>query len=150
MCRLAAGTPMLCAISRCESIDIPLHPKLVRIPGQPQLARRRHVSNQGRRSHDDRAGQVAFSTESHSILPVAVERGDRALAFDERGRSLSKARTAPRLTNLASDRAKHVGDRVAAKAHVGAFDLKTHATRSGEHDELLRRLRHALSTRRAD
>ena len=61
--------------------------------------------------------------------------------FDERVGALAEARTAPRAANLAADRAKHVGDRLAVQPRIGLFDLLLDAARSGKHDELARGLR---------
>ena len=56
------------------------HAKELGVPRQPELGRRRHVAEQRRGGDDGGAGEVAFAAESHAVLPVAVERRDRALA----------------------------------------------------------------------
>src|SRR4051795_7843044 len=117
MWRLATATPTLrataCSLSNAiSSLSSALRSdaELVGVPRQPELARRRHVANQRRRGDDDRAGEVAFAAEPHAVLPVAIERRDRALPFFERIRSLAEALPSPGLPDLPSDRAKHIGD----------------------------------------
>src|SRR5438445_6888983 len=72
-----------------------LDSKFLGAPLQAQLARRRHVAHERRRDHDCRAREIAFTAEAHPVLPVAVERRDRALAFRESVRTLAEAWTAP-------------------------------------------------------
>src|SRR6188474_2697459 len=67
------------------------------IPLESELGRRSHVANQRRRGDDGWAGEIAFATDAHPILPVAVEGRDRALSLGERVRSLAEAGTAPGL-----------------------------------------------------
>src|SRR5213083_1719199 len=52
----------------------------LRAPLDAELARRRHVAEQRGRSDDRRAREVAEAADPHAVGPVAVERGDRALA----------------------------------------------------------------------
>src|SRR5262245_50798462 len=128
----------------------PLYAEGVRIPLQPQLARRRHVPDQGRGGDDRWAGQVTLAAEAHAVLPVAIERGDRTLTLDERIGTLTEAGPAPRLTNLAAGRSKDVGNRFAAEARIGTLDLRADAARAGkDHERLLGTCR-ALFPRRAD
>ena len=47
---------------------------------QPQLSRRRHVARERRGGDDGGTREVAFAAESHPVLPVAIERRDRAFA----------------------------------------------------------------------
>src|ERR1051326_1333293 len=117
-----------------------LYTELLRIPLQPELARRRHVSGERRRGDDRRARQIAFAADAHAILPVAIERGDRALTFLQRIGPLAEAGTAPRLADLAADGSKDVGNRSAVEPRVGPLDLTSHAAGSGKNDERLRRL----------
>src|SRR4051812_4521354 len=120
------------------------------IPLQPQLTRWRHVADERRGGDDDRAGEKAFAAEAHAVLPVAVERRNRALPLFERIRPLSKTGTAPRLSDLPTDRAEHFRNRFSAQAGIGAFDLETDAAGPGEHDELSGGLRGSLCARGAN
>src|SRR5579871_3329583 len=124
--------------------------ELIRVPFQAELARRRHVAYQRRGGDDGGAREISLAAEAHPILPVAVERRDRALPFLERVRALTETRSAPRLTNLAADRAEHVRDRLAVEPLIGPLDLLRDAARSREDDERLRRLLRAALARRAD
>ena len=94
---------------------------------QPQLARRRHVADERGCRHDRGAGEVAFAAQSHPVLPIAIERGDRALAARQRVRALAETRPAPRLADLAAHRPEHRRNRFAAEPRVGHFDLPAHA-----------------------
>ena len=47
--------------------------ELLRIPLEPELARRRHVADERGRGDDGGAGEIAFAAEPHPVLPVAVE-----------------------------------------------------------------------------
>ena len=69
----------------------------VRVPLQSELGRRSHVAEERGRGDDGRAGQIAFPADTHPVLPVAIERRDRALTGLQRVRSLAEARAAPRL-----------------------------------------------------
>src|SRR5258708_26422851 len=80
------------------------HTEFLRIPSQPELARRRHVADERRRGDDGGAGKIAFAAETHAILPVAVERRDCALPLDQRVRTLARAPTPPRLAHLTPPR----------------------------------------------
>ena len=86
------------------------------IPCQPELVRRRHVADERRGGDDGRAGEIAFAAEAHAVLPVAVERRDRALPFLERVRPLAEARPAPRLADLAADRSEHLARSIRRRA----------------------------------
>src|ERR1700721_1080205 len=120
------------------------------IPRQSELARRRHVPDQRRGGDHRRAREVAFAAKAHAVLPVAIERGDRALPAFERVRSLTETGAAPRLTNLASDRPEHVRDRLAAETRVGSFDLMPDTAGPGKDHQLFRGVDDALRTRRAN
>src|SRR6185436_17239994 len=144
MCRVATGTPTLAATARSDS-----NTEFLRVPFQPELAGRSHVAEQRRRGHDHRAGEVAFAAEPHAVLPVAIERRDRALAFFERIRSLAEAGAAPRLANLPADRAEDRRDRLACQPCIGTLDLQPDAARAREDHELLRGLRRTLRPRGA-
>src|SRR5206468_8725339 len=85
--------------------------------------------------HHRRAREVALAADAHAVLPVPVERGDRALAFRQRVGSLTEAGAAPRLPDLPSRGAKHLGDRAAAEARLGTLDLALHPARAGKDDE---------------
>src|SRR5690349_14416040 len=113
MCRRATGTPMDCAFARSSNPFVSSDTEFLRIPLQPQLAGGRHVSDQRGRRDDRRAREVALAAEAHAILPVAIERRDRAFSFRQRVGALPETRTAPRLTDFAADGTKHAGDRVA-------------------------------------
>src|SRR2546427_1754357 len=149
MCRCATGTPIVAAISRCNSGENS-DTELLRVPLQPKLARRRHVANERRSGDDGGAGKVAFAADAHAVLPVAIERRDGALPFAKRVRSLAETRPAPRLANLAADRSKHLRDRLAAETRIGALDLSSDTARPGKDDELLGNMRRAPFARRAD
>src|SRR6266852_2394073 len=97
MWRFATTTPMLsataCSFSKAISPQpsaLRSHAELLCVPGEAQFARRRHVTNQRRRGDDDGAGEIAFAAEPHAVLPVAVERRDRALSLLERVGTLSE------------------------------------------------------------
>src|SRR5262245_15209380 len=64
-------------------------------PFNPELRRRSHVSNERRRCDDGRTREVPFAADAHAVLPVAIERRDRALARIERVLALAEARSAP-------------------------------------------------------
>ena len=76
------------------------HAVFLGVPLEAELGRRRHVADQRRGGDDGGAGEVAFAAESHAVLPVAVERRDRALARRQRVGALAEARAAPRLADL--------------------------------------------------
>src|ERR1700741_185921 len=89
-------------------------PEDLRLPLEAELGWRRHEAEK-RGSRDDRgAREGAFPAVSHAILPVPVERRDRALPGGERVRPLPEARPTPRLADLAADRSEHFRDRFAA------------------------------------
>src|SRR6185503_9638530 len=142
MWRRATGTPIVAAIAACDSDT-----ERFRAPLEAQLVGRRHVADQRRRGDDHRAGEKAFAAEAHPVLPVAIEGGDRALALVQSVRSLAEAGAAPRLPDLAADRAEHLRDRFAGEPRVGPLDLPADASGAGEDDELGRGLRHALRSR---
>src|SRR5256885_3067476 len=141
---------MLSAITRCDSSVINsespspkpsallrlLYAKLLRIPHQPEFTWRRHVAHQRRCRDDGGTGEIAFAAEAHAVLPIAIERGDGALPFAQRIRTLAKAGAAPRLANRTADRSEDVRDRLAAQPRVGTLDLMADAARSGKDDEL--------------
>src|SRR3989475_2720355 len=125
-------------------------PKFFGIPLEPQLARWRHVADERRGSDDGGAREIAFAAQSHPILPVAIERGDRALTLLERVRALAEARPAPRLTDRAANGSKHVGDRLAVEPRIRPLDLAPHAAGAPEDHELLRRVIRPALLRRTD
>src|SRR4030095_10072278 len=94
------------------------------------------VADERRGGDDGGTGEIAFAAEPHAILPVAVERRDRALTLHERVRTLSEAGTAPRLANRAAARTKDVGDRLAIETRIGPLDLTADAARAREDHEL--------------
>src|SRR2546428_5405027 len=120
----------------------------LRAPLDAELARRRHVAEERGCRDDGRAREVAQTSHAHAVGPIAIERSDRALAFPERVWSLTKAGSAPRLAYLRTGRAEDVGDRLATKSRVGLLDVALHAARPREDDELSRRTRCPLRTRR--
>src|SRR5215204_2045108 len=102
MCRIATGTPILPAIAPCLSSAISYrlsasHAELLGAPLQPELVGWRHVADKRGCRDDDRACQEPFAADAHAVLPVAVERGDRALPLFQRVRPLTEAGPAPRL-----------------------------------------------------
>src|SRR5215472_9723279 len=130
MCRRATPTPIVRAMSRCDS-----DAELIRVPFEAELARRRHVAGErGRGDHRWRR-EIAFAAEAHAVLPVAIERRDRALTLLERVRSLTETRSTPRLTDLAADRTEHVGNRLAIQPLIRALDLLRDAARSRKDHE---------------
>src|SRR4030095_2393654 len=100
MCRRATGTPMLSATARCDSMVSEVSDvsdvsevsdtEFLRIPLQPELARRRHVAHERRCGHHGRTREIAFSAEAHAVLPVAIERRNRALARMQGVRTLAE------------------------------------------------------------
>src|SRR5436309_739227 len=135
MCRCATGTPIVAAISRCNSGENS-DTELLRVPLQPKLARRRHVADERRGGDDGGAGKVAFTADAHAVLPVAIERCDGALSLAKRVRALAETGPAPRLANLSADRSKHLRDRLAAEARIGALDLPSDTARPRKDNEL--------------
>src|SRR5262249_51837798 len=91
-----------------------------------------------------------LATDSHAVLPVAIERRDRALAGVQRVGTLAEAWPAPRLPDLAADRTEHARDRLAAEPRIRTLDLLRGAARSREDHDLLRRLRRAPTAGGAD
>src|SRR5207237_7900273 len=150
MWRRAPGTPMLCATTRCDSVVIGSDAELFGVPLDSELARRRHVADDRRGRHDGGAGEITFAAKAHAVLPVAIERGDRALAGVERVGPLAEAGAAPRLPDLAAHRPKDIGDRFAVEARIGPLDLLRYAAGSGKDHEFLRGLRGALLPRGTD
>src|SRR5215467_3004650 len=145
MWRRATGTPMLFAMSRCES-----DAELIGIPFDAELARRSHIADERRRGDDGGTRQVALAAEAHAILPVAIERRNRALAFDQRIRPLSEAWAAPRLDDGAAHRSEDVGDRLPVQPRIRPLDLTADPARAGEDHELLRGTIGAVLFRGAD
>src|SRR5581483_9302825 len=161
MCRRATVTPIACAFVCCDSIIWTLcalcilcvlrvcgvlYAEFLRIPRQAELAGRRHVSDERRRSHNRRTGQVAFAAEPHAVLPVPVERRDRAFALLERVRALSEAGAAPRLANLTADGPEHIRNRLPAQPCVGPLDFFRHAAGPRKDHEFSGRVVGALTT----
>src|SRR5262245_13448026 len=88
------------------------------IPLQTELRRGSHVTKESGRGDDGGAREISFPTESHPVLPVAIERGDRTLVGIERVRPLTEARAAPRLPDLTTNRPEYLGDRFAAETGI--------------------------------
>src|SRR2546425_9051137 len=110
----------------------------LRAPFDAELPGRCHVAEErGRRNHG-RAREVAEPADAHAVRPVAVERGDRALALRERVLSLPEAGAAPRGADLGAGVAQHLRDARAAPARVGPADLALHAARAPHGHEHLR------------
>src|ERR1051325_6822261 len=146
MCRVATRTPMLSAIGSSLGSVIARSrsdAELVRIPGDAELVGRRHVADERRCRHHGGAGEVTFAAQAHAVLPVAIERRDRALARVQRIGTLAEAGAAPRLTDLAADRAQNVRDRSTVEPRVGVLDLTADAAGSWKDHERLGRLRRA-------
>jgi hypothetical protein len=106
----------------------PLDSVEIRIPFQPELRGWRHVAGERRSGHDGRAGEVTFAADAHAILPVAIERRDRALTRPERIWSLTEARTAPRLSNLAARLTEYRSNGLAAESRVGSLNQSSDTT----------------------
>src|SRR5438105_968104 len=119
-------------------------------PLEVQLARWRHVAEQRRRRDDRGAREVALAADAHPVLPVAVERRDRALTLSERVVALPEARAAPAHPDLPADGPQHVRDRFAAEPRVRPLDRVLHRARAGEDHEVRRGLRVARIARVAD
>ena len=115
--------------------DEPLDSVLFGIPAEPELGRRRHVAGERRGGNHRRRCEITFAADAHAVLPVAIERGDRALTLRERIGPLAEAGTAPRLANLTADRPEHAGNRFALETRIGPFDPMCDAARTGKHDE---------------
>src|SRR5439155_5058450 len=96
------------------------------------------------------AGEIPFPAQTHPVLPVAIERRDRALPFLQRVRPLAETGPAPRLADLAADRSKDIGDRLACQPRIRTLDLPADAARAREDHEVGRRARRAMLPRRAD
>src|SRR5688572_2616780 len=111
------------------AFDIDLDAKSFGIPPQTELAGRRHVADERRGGDDGGAGEVAFAAESHPVLPVAVERGDGALARSQRVGALAETGTTPRLADLAAGRAEDFCDRLTAEPRIRLLDLAADAAR---------------------
>src|SRR5262249_54093670 len=88
--------------------------------------------------------------DAHAVLPVAIERRDRALARIERVLTLTETRSAPRLANHGSSGAERVRDRLAAKTLIGPLDLAANAAGSRKHLELARGLGDTAGRARAN
>src|SRR5436190_6820403 len=116
----------------------------LRVPFQAELGGRCHVPGERGRGDDGRAGEIAFPSNTHSVLPVPVERRNRAFAVRKRVGSLTETGTAPRGADLAADRPEHCGNRFAAEPLVRPLDLLPHPSRSRKDDEGARRLPYAL------
>src|SRR5437763_14064298 len=126
MWRRATGTPIDAAtFAREAAVDSDT--KFLGVPRQPELVGRRHVPDERRRRDDRGTCQEAFAADAHPVLPVAVERRDGALSFLQCVWTLAEARTAPRLANLAANRAKDTGDRLTVEPPIGALDLSCDA-----------------------
>src|SRR5438552_5264825 len=121
----------------------------LRAPLDAELARGRHVAEQGGRRDDRGAREVPEAADAHAVCPVAVEGGDRALAFPQGVGALTETRPAPGLPDLGAGSAEDVGDRLAAESGIGLLDIALHAARAGEDDELLDRAGRSLRARRA-
>src|SRR5207247_926240 len=101
-------------------------------PPKVQRARWRHVPEQGGRRDDGRTREISLTADAHPVLPVAIERGDRALTLCERIVALPEARAAPAHPDLPPDGPQHVRDRFAAEPRIRAFDRVLHRPRAGE------------------
>src|SRR6202011_5877502 len=88
--------------------------------------------------------------DAHSVLPVAIERGDRDLAFLERVGPLAEARATPGLADLRADRPQHRGDRFAAQPRLRVLDVALHTAGAGEDHELFWRFFEATLAAGAD
>src|SRR5215471_14379400 len=130
-------------------LALTLDAEAFRIPRQAQLRRRGHVPDERGGRHDRGTREVAFAAESHAVLPVAVERRDGALPGRERVGPLAEAGAAPRLADVAADRAEDLRNRLAAQPRVGLLDLAADAARSREDLELAIDLLRARRARRA-
>src|SRR2546427_944047 len=122
----------------------------LRAPVDAELVRRRQVAQKRGGGDGGRARGVAEPADAHAVRPVAVERGDRALALRERVRSLPEAGAAPRSADLGAGVAQHLRDARAAQARVGPLDVALHRARAREDDELLRRPLRAFVARRLE
>src|SRR5438477_11934446 len=119
----------------------------LRAPFDAELARWPHVPEERGRRDDRRAREGPEPADAHPVRPVAVERGDRGLAFDQGVRALAEAGPAPRFADRRARGAKDIGDRFAAQARVGPLDVALHPARSRKDDELFRGMLRALRPR---
>src|SRR5438046_9460019 len=76
--------------------------ELAGIPGDAELVGRRHVADERRRRDDGGTGEVALAAEPHAVLPVAIERRDRALPRVQRIGTLAQAGSPRGLTDVAA------------------------------------------------
>src|SRR5439155_13807510 len=118
-CRVARGT-----VRRRGSLELD---EALRTPLDPELARGRHVAEERGRRDNCRTREIAEAADTHAVRPVAVERGDGALALPERVGTLTETLPAPRLADLGAGRAEDVGDRLATESWVGLLDVALHA-----------------------
>src|SRR6185436_15021664 len=107
-------------------------------------------AHERRRGDDRRTREVALAAKTHAVLPVAIERRDRAFAGMQRVGTLAEARAAPRTADFAADRSKHGRDRLAVEPRIRTLDLLRDTTRSGKDHQRLRGLRCALLSRAAN
>src|SRR5262249_20675991 len=87
---------------------------------------------------------------AHAILPVAIERGDRALTGCERVFALTEARSAPRLSNRRAGGSEDLGDGLAVEPLIRPLDLTPDAAGSRKDFELALRGAGAVRAGRAD
>src|SRR5437773_12511534 len=98
----------------------------LRAPLDGELARGRHVAEQGGRRDDCGAREVPEAADAHAVCPVAVEGGDRALALPQGVGALTETRPAPGLSELGAGSPEDVGDRLAAESGIGLLDIALH------------------------
>ena len=95
-----------------------LYAEALRVPFQAKRRRRRHEAQQRGRRDDGWTGEIPFAAKPHAILPVSIERRNRALTGAERVGSLTEARTAPRPADLTADGTEDLGNGFAAKPRI--------------------------------
>src|SRR5512142_1350864 len=71
-----------------------LDPEALGLPGEAELLRRRHVTDEGGCRDHGGAREIPLAPEAHAVLPVAVERRDRPLPLLQGVRALTEAGTA--------------------------------------------------------
>src|SRR6185436_18723812 len=93
------------------------------LPGEPQLPRRSHVAQKCRGSDHGGAREIALAAHAHAVGPVAIERGDGALAAGQGVGALAETGAAPRVPDLAPGLAEDLGDGLALEPGVRTLDL---------------------------
>ena len=130
VCAEAAGIDRTTRTAAASSFMLELDPITRRKVRDPTSIRARSAAPCSRRAptpRRPRGWRDTLPRRPHPVLPVAIERRDRALPGPERVRTLAEARSAPRFADLPADRSEHLGDRFSAKSWIGPLDLPADA-----------------------